>query len=205
MVEARAWVSIVGSGMTGNLDIFGSRLWSYDQTIAELDYSEPITEFSDSYCGSYTHGVAGIGLTASLCLDGSASVTNNLSINAETGNYAEFADSTQYGLISASIVPEVSMGMTATASVDLAAIRGGISGNLNIITTGLPASANLAWGLVEQPSDNSITLLTTYNAGLDLESTLLSGSVSVFVDSWRVYWCSAWWGSYPCVLDGRAS
>ena len=68
---------------------------------------------------------------------------------------------------------------------------------INIITTGLPATANLAWGLVEQPS-GSIALLTTYNAGLDLENTLLSGTVSVFVDSWQVYWCSAWIGSYPC-------
>ena len=33
MVEGRAWVAIVGSGVTGNLDVFGYRLWDYDQTI----------------------------------------------------------------------------------------------------------------------------------------------------------------------------
>ena len=51
MVEGRAWVSIIGSGLTGYLDVFGSRLWSYDQTIADITYEDDVT-FSDSYCGS---------------------------------------------------------------------------------------------------------------------------------------------------------
>ena len=88
------------------------------------------------------------------------------------------------------------MGMTATASVDLAAIVGGISGNLNIITTSLPATADLAWGLVD--SGGEVALMTTYGASLDLENELLSGTVSVFVNRYSVSWCSAWWGSYPC-------
>ena len=140
--------------------------------------------------------MAGIGLTASLCLDGSASITNGLSITSASGGYEEFADSTSYGLIEASIVPAVAMGMTATASVDLAVISGGINGNLNIITTSLPATADLAWGLVE--TDGSISLLTTYGAGLDLENELLSGTVSVFVNSYSIAWCSSWGVSYPC-------
>lgn len=192
MVESRAWVAIVGSGAAGNLDVFGSRLWDYDQTIPEFIYEDDLT-FSDSYCGSYTYGIAGIGLTASLCLDGSAGITNALSITAASGGIPEFAESTSYGLIEASITPAVAMGMTATASVDLAVIVGGISGNLTIITTSLPATADLAWGLVDGPA-----LLTTYSAGLDLENTLLSGTVSVFVNQYAVSWCSSWGVSYPC-------
>jgi len=192
-VEGRAWVSVVGSGAAGNLDIFGSRVWDYDQTIPEFIYEDDLT-FSDSYCGSYTYGIAGIGLVASLCLDGSAGITNALSITAAEGGIPEFADSTSYGLVEASITPAVDMGLTATASVDLAAVVGGVNGVLTIVSSSLPATADLAWGLVDGPA-----LLTTYSAGLDLENTLLSGSVSVFVNALQPRWCYGSWGiPYPC-------
>jgi hypothetical protein len=202
MVEGRAWVAVVGSGVAGNLDVFGARLWDYDATIPEVDYSDDIT-FSDSYCGSYTYGVAGIGLVSSLCLDGSAGITNALSVTAAEGESELFADSTTYGLIEASVTPEVAMGLTATASVDLAAVVGGINGVLNIVTTSLPATADLAWGLVELPS-GAATVATEYSAGLELQNTLLSGSVSVFVNALQPAWCYGSWGiPYPCPAWAR--
>ena len=137
--------------------------------------------------------MAGIGLTASLCLDGSAGITNGLSITSASGGIPEFADSTSYGLIEASVTP-AGDGQTATASVDLAAIVGDIGSSLNIITD-LPATTDLAWGLVDSGGE---VAMTTYGASLDLENELLSGTVSVFVNRYSVSWCSAWWGSYPC-------
>ena len=51
-----------------------------------------MTSHSRIATSSYTYGVAGIGLTASLCLDGSAGITNGLSITSASGGIPEFAD-----------------------------------------------------------------------------------------------------------------
>lgn len=193
--DGQAYVSLVGSGYDTGVRIFSKNLWSKSQTVPEVTY-ENTQSIAKQLCYNYNYGIAGIGLNASLCASGSASLTVNASISAvEGGGPVPFDSSTRIGEASATVTPGASFGLTATASANVVVARGGITGTLNLIVISLPITGKLNWGLIDGPQ-----LVLTNNLSVGLDTSFLSGNLNVWVDLIKPKWCScgSWCPGYPC-------
>jgi hypothetical protein len=198
--DAAAYVSIVGSNYDAAISILGTTYWSASDEIAAYSNSWDYT-YTKSYCYTYNYGIAGLGLNISLCASGSAGLTTTVDIEAvdiepmEGSGGAPFADSTRIGNATITATPEASLSLSATASANLAVLRGGATGTLNLVVVSIPAVGNLRWGLIAGPS-----LVMVGNASLDLSLNFLSGSVSAYVEAWYPSWCGcgSWCPGYPC-------
>jgi hypothetical protein len=193
--NAAAYVSIVGSNYDAAITILGTTYWSASDEIAEYsntwDYS-----YSKSYCYTYNYGIAGLGLNIELCAGGAAGLETVLEIRAvEDSGVAPFDSSTRIGVATVTATPFAGLTMTAGASANLAVLRGGATGNINLVVISVPAEGSLSWGLVDGPA-----LVLVANASLDLSLDFLSGTISAWVEAWHPAWCGcgSWCPGYPC-------
>jgi hypothetical protein len=201
-LDAQAYVSVVGSGVDAGLTILNENRWSYSQSIEDVEFEEG-PSYDKSACLHYNYGIAGIGLNVDLCANANAGIAINGSISGEDGENVDFPGSSRVGSITASVTPSGTIGFTASASINIAIARGGLTGTLNIIEVELPAVANLQFGLVDSTDDtcnSAICIKTVANASVDLTVNFLSGSINVWVDLTRPNWCGcgSWCPGYPC-------
>jgi len=196
--DASAYVSLVGSGYDIGAKLFGSKVWGASQSIESYEYSDEKT-FSKEACVSYTYGVAGVGLNASLCASGSAGVGGELIIDAVEGSGpSPFDASTRIGEAAATVTPTGNISLSATASLNLVAAQGGITGTLTILGVDVPLQGTLNWGLIAVGGRPALVLTNHVSARLEL--TLLKGSVTYWVKVLSPKWCKCgrWCPGYPC-------
>jgi hypothetical protein len=202
-LDAQAYVSLVGSGVDAGVEIFQQKLWGYTNSVPEeLTYSDAI-EYSKEACLHYNYGIAGIGLNVDLCASGSAGITLDAALTAKEGSSDAFASSTRIGDVDVTVEPQGAIGFSASASLNIGIARGGLTGNVDIITVNLPMNGNLQWGLVDSSDstcNTSVCLKTVNTVSVDLVVTFLTGNVNVWVDLLRPNWCScgSWCPGYPC-------
>jgi hypothetical protein len=159
--------------------------------------------YDKSACLHYNYGIAGIGLNLDLCANANAGIAIEGNISGEEGENEAFPGSSRVGSITASVTPSGTIGFTASASINIAIARGGLTGTLNIIEVELPAVANLQFGLVDSTDDtcnNALCIKTVSTATVDLVVNFLSGSINVWVDLAQPNWCGcgSWCPGYPC-------
>ncbi|TXD41793.1 hypothetical protein FRC96_03605 [Lujinxingia vulgaris] len=197
-VATRSSIEGGDSGASGHLDVLGFRQWSASESGENVTLSDT-TEFSERQCFSYFYGIAGVGLNASLCGEGSVGLEVQAANFRQEGAGPEPFDLTsRHGGVDQEIRPYSAFSMIATASVDIALARGGIEGTVNLVTAELPLASALNWGL------DAPLVITTWDVTSDLVLTFFSGHIDVFVDLARPGWC----GWYPCrkwasVVDER--
>lgn len=192
-----AFASLVGTGLHGSIKVLGATLWSYDKEFSDYamkwDY-----KYSKRACARYNYGVAGLGFNLSLCATGEAGLSTDLKINGAAGpGPAPFDTASVVGGVTGVTSPYVNMQFNASASVNLAAAKGGINGDLNLIKVSTPATVDLRFGLL---SPKPPSVLVKGSAQLDLSVELLSGRVYGWAEVWRPDWCSCgrWCPGYPC-------
>ena len=193
--DAAAQVAIVGRYLDGHVEVLGKRLYNYSKSIPEVELTYE-KSWSKSYCITYNYGIAGIGLNASFCAGGSAGAKFDASIKAVAGSGVKpFNNSTKIGVAEAGVTPFVDFNMSATAELNLAVAKGGITGTLTLVDVSLPTVGNLYWGLVKGPA-----LVVTYGVTSKLKVELLHGDISVYVDLLKPKWCKCgkWCPGYPC-------
>ncbi|MBI4957768.1 MAG: hypothetical protein HY908_37525 [Myxococcales bacterium] len=187
--KANANVSIVGSGYDAGVEVFGVKLWGVADEVPSYHQTWNVS-FQREYCMTYNYGVAGLGLNVKLCAGGSAGIDAEATINAATGaGNPPFDQSTKIGQATLTVTPYAQITAQASAYADLAALKGGATGDITLVSLRVPAVGDLKWGLVSGPS-----LVVTGAASLDLSLTLLQGSINVWVKAWQPSMCG-WW---PC-------
>jgi hypothetical protein len=207
-LDAQAYVSLVGSGIDTGITVLGDTLWSYTESVEEVDYSPDTPSYEKSACLHYNFGIAGIGLNVDLCANANAGLDINAKVSAVEGDSNQFANSTRVGDVTVTVEPNASVGLSASASLNVLVARGGLTGNLDIITVNVPAVANLQWGLVDATDatcNQGPCLKTVGTATVDLVVNFLSGAISVWVDLIKPNWCScgSWCPGYPCAEWAR--
>jgi hypothetical protein len=193
-----AYVSLIHSGIDAGVEIGGKRVYSGTKTLDEKHWTQPNYSIGDEICATYNYGIAGLGLNLSACAKGTIGFKDaSIDIEARDGNGgAPFDQSTRIGEIKAKVTPYAKFQATISAYANAVIIKGGVTGELDILNASLPATATLRWGLtgpIDKPS-----LVATADAALDLELSALSGNVTVSVDAVRPAWCEGGWFGYPC-------
>jgi hypothetical protein len=201
-LDAQAYLTAVGSGVDAGLTILNENKWSFSRDVEDVSFSEG-PSYDKSACLHYNYGIAGIGLNVDLCATANAGIAIEGAISGEDADSDEFPGSSRVGTISASVTPSGTIGFSASASLNIAIARGGLTGALDIITVSLPAVAGLRYGLVNQDDaqcNSAVCIKAVAEASVDLEVSFLSGLITVWVDLIKPNWCScgSWCPGYPC-------
>lgn len=196
--EGLAYVAILGSGVEAHVDIFGYREWGYESWVADGADTVNVAgdfNFAKEYCLTYNYGIAGIGLNASLCASGSAGVEPTATIKAvEAAGTAPFDSSTRIGDIAAHATPKTEFDLSASAYLDIAVAKGGITGTLVLLHLDAPIDAKLQWGLIDQEGSPALVVISDVVA--DLNCNVLAGDISVWVELYEPSWC--WCDHWYC-------
>jgi hypothetical protein len=196
--DAAAYVSVTGSNVDAGVEILGTRYWSYQHTLNSI-HTTWGQSWTKTWSVTYNYGILGLGLNVTGSVNASAGINTALDVTSQNGNGpAPFAAATRIGWAHVSATPYASLSLGLSAYADVLVLKGGVTGNLNLLVLSLPAVGDLRWGLVSQPVNPA--LLVTANASLDLSINTLSGSIRVWVDARRPAWCSCgrWCPGYPC-------
>lgn len=193
--DAAAYVAINGSFYDIGIDVFGNNLWHPHQTYnGSVNYSNTWSQsYSRSVSMTYNYGILGLGLNVTGALTGTAGISATLDLQAQSGSNPYFPAAVGTGWAHFGVTPSASLAMSLSASANLAVLRGGVTGTLNLLGVSLPANASLRWGSLTQPVNPSLGLLAT--GSLSITINTLSGNVRVWVDARRPAWC----GWHPCL------
>ena len=178
---------------------WGTTYFSDSKQIPEVKYSKDFTK-SKQLCYNYNYGIAGVGINVQMCGNGKAGINvNKVNITAKTGAAgAPFDKSTKIGDVDALVTPNASLGLSATASLNVAVAKAGVTGTLTLVSVNVPATATMQWGLIAKNNKPALVVKNTTN--VDVDVSLLSGKATVWVKVVKPKWCScgSWCPGYPC-------
>lgn len=185
-VEGLANTSILGSSVSTHIDVFEGRVYSFSDSVP-TSASKTLSlagdrSFSKSRCVTYNYGLAGVGFNATVCAQGSAGVEYGSTVTLTAASSAPVAR----GSIAGSVSPFVSMDLSARASVNLAAARGSVEGDVDLVQVSLPTGPALEF-TKDQLADADVEV--SWNIGSDLAVSFLDGDITAWVDLLKPAWC----------------
>lgn len=185
-VEGLANTSILGSAVSTHVDVFGSRLYSFTDSVPTAA-SRTLTlsgdrSFAKSRCVTYNYGLAGVGFTATICAQGSAGMNYQSTVTLTAQSSAPMAQ----GSIGGTVSPFVAMDLSARASVNAVVTRGSIQGDLDLVDVSLPTGPALVF---EKQALSDTDVDVRWDVGSDLAVTFLDGSITAWVDLLKPAWC----------------
>lgn len=193
--DGAAYTPVIGSYADAGVEVFGQQLWHYHQDLSSL-HLQASPQYGKQACAGYDYTILDLGLSIEACASGTVGLDATLDIQAKYGNNGPpFEAAWRIGDATAVVVPWASLQLNAHASADIGVTRGGISGNMNLLSVQLPATASLQWGL------NNVTppqLAVSAIVNLDLSISTLDGNIHAWVEQGHPDWCDLDCGLFDC-------
>ncbi len=198
LAEAKAYAGVDlfaadRTGLTFNVDVFGIRLLGYERRVPEArELYNRDWNIMRRQCKSARVQVGPIPVGLEGCVAGTVGLNVNAGVYRDAAiEMRRFPMADTEGQIAVTVTPYVTIGATASVSLDALIARGGVEGQLTIIDIRTPLTGSANIGLVRNdPMTMRPAAQGNLNINWDLVVTGLSGRIVLFVDTRGVEWCS---------------
>lgn len=210
LVDAKAYAGVDlfqvdRTGVELRVDVFGIRALGYERRVPESrelynrDWSVMKRQCKS---GRVQVGPVPVGLEG--CVQGTLGLNVNVGLYRDAAiENRRFATHDAEGQIVATVTPYLTIGASASVSVDLLVVRGGVEGQITVLDVRAPVTGSAAVGLMRSdPATMRPSAEANLNVSWRMILTGLNGRILLFVDTRGVQWCRkrVWFVnvSYPC-------